>query len=150
MSNLGLNRTLADRDMAVLDGGKRCATCPRVKPLHQFYWHSSHRRWSASCKQCARIAQYERDQSPDGKRRRHAYQGLELVRARKRQACRTEAQKQRYREYRRSERGAILNRLGQARLRLKQATTDAQRIRIQALVDRHTAALAALDREMEE
>lgn len=57
---------------------------------------------------------------------------------------------ERLREYRGTERGRLMHRRRLARLRLKQAKTDERRATVQACIDRHTAALAALDAELDD
>lgn len=141
-------------DSTPVEGGKKCSRCNRVKPLKRFAWIKSTCRHHSWCKTCTGISVAMFRETPEGKAAVADYNSRHEVKAAKKawgsRRRMTPEQKRRERERKASPRGKLINRRNEARARLRKATTDEQRARIQALIDRHTEELAALDALEEE
>ena len=135
----------------VIKGSRKCTHCERVKPLTFFTWLPGTARYSSWCKQCVRIGIGLSLEDPDVKAVRDAYEATPRRKELKRivSANRREKTKRARAIWRRTPRGLLMERIGGARRRLKQAATDERRVVLQALIEKHTAALKALDAVME-
>lgn len=139
-------------DRQPVAGGLRCSSCTRVKPVGQFAPCQAAKKWRL-CRMCNRIAVERYRESPGGQAAGAAYRRRPEVKARMKAASAARKRTPEYRAWKRdyedSERGRIVHNANNARYRLKRAETPEQRARIQALLDRHAASLAALDAEYE-
>ena len=139
-------------DRVVVEGSKRCTNCDRAKPVSAFYWVRSRAKHHSWCKSCVRVTVGVYAESPEGRAVQAAYRARPEVKARVKahgQARDLEASREYSRQYGQTERGRIIKARIAARVRLARATTEEQRRKAQACIDRHTAALAALDSEDE-
>lgn len=136
-------------DYTLAEGGRKCSKCQRVKPVHLFTWIASRARHHSWCKLCVRIGKALERETPEGKNSTAAYNAREDVRARKAAEDsirhRTPRRKRQQSEYQTSPRGRIICRRNTARVKLRKAMTDERRSALQALIDKHTAELAALE-----
>jgi len=135
-------------DSTPVEGSRKCTKCERAKPLKFFRWLPGTARYSSWCKQCVRIGIGLSLEDPDVKAARDAYEATPRRKEMKRvvDANRNrEKLKQSRVAWRHSPRGLIMERISGARKRLRRADTDERRAVIQALIDRHTAELAALE-----
>src|SRR4051812_31604413 len=138
-------------DSQAVEGSRKCSRCGRAKPLKAFYWVKATSKPHSWCRMCVRLTAGLYRECPETRGKPPPYRRRPGVRERMRRinGGRGEYPREYNREYSQTDRGRIIKARIAAKQRLMAATTDERRRVAQACIDRHTAALAALDAEDE-